>query len=93
MDMQKLKVQVLFNKGDRMACINMLLSIIRENYSDPESQFISIFDMHELLISLLTLESQSYPSYTSQSIAFEEEKTATIQLPTMISSFKHFEDY
>ena len=40
-------------KGDHLNAINELLSIVRQNYLNVGGDFQSIYDHHELLISLL----------------------------------------
>ena len=40
-------------KGDKIAAINELIAIIKNNYENVKGDFQSIYDHHEILISLL----------------------------------------
>lgn len=50
---RKLMVKTLIKKGDNLGAVNELIGIIKTNYENVKGEFQSIYDHHELLISLL----------------------------------------
>lgn len=53
LDKRKLVFKALLRKGDKLGAINELLAIIKTNYESVEGEFQSIYDHHEIMISLL----------------------------------------
>ena len=53
LDKKKLVFKALLRKGDTIGAINELLSILKHNYERVDSEFQSIYDHHEIFISLL----------------------------------------
>lgn len=53
---QKLAFKVHLKRGDTLSAINELLGIVGTNYTNVGGDFQSIYDHHELLISLLAEE-------------------------------------
>lgn len=53
LDKRKLVFKVLLKKGDKIGAINELIAIIKYNYENVKGDFQSIYDHHEILISLL----------------------------------------
>ncbi len=53
LDKRKLVFKALLKKGDKVAAINELIGIIKTNYENVKGDFQSIYDHHEILISLL----------------------------------------
>jgi len=53
LDKRKLVFKALMKKGDKIAAINELIAIIKNNYENVKGDFQSIYDHHEILISLL----------------------------------------
>lgn len=53
LDKRKLVFKALLKKGDKIAAINELIAIIKNNYENVKGDFQSIYDHHEILISLL----------------------------------------
>lgn len=49
---RKLVYKLKYRKGDLVGAINELIAIIKDNYKNIE-EFQSIYDHHELLISLV----------------------------------------
>lgn len=52
-DKRKLIFKTLLKKGDTLGAINELISILKGNYEKVQGDFQSIYDHHEILISLL----------------------------------------
>ena len=52
LDKRKLVVKTHYQSGDIISCINELLAIIRDNNRNLEN-YQSIYDLHEILISLI----------------------------------------
>lgn len=50
---RKLKFKTLMRKGDKLGAVNELLTIIKSNYENVNGDFQSIYDHHEILISLI----------------------------------------
>ena len=53
LDKRKLVYKALLKKGDKISAVNELLSIIKNNYESVKGDFQSIYDHHEILISML----------------------------------------
>ena len=53
LDKRKLVFKVLVKKGDTLSAINELISIVKSNYENVKGEFQSIYDHHEILISML----------------------------------------
>jgi hypothetical protein len=53
LDKRKLVFKVLVKKGDNLSAINELVSIVKSNYENVKGEFQSIYDHHEILISML----------------------------------------
>lgn len=53
LDKRKLVFKALLKKGDKLAAINELLAIIKNNYENVKGDFQSIYDHHEILISMV----------------------------------------
>ena len=53
LDKKKLVFKALLKKGDILGAINEILAIIKFNYESVKGEFQSIYDHHEILISLL----------------------------------------
>ena len=53
LDKRKLVFKALVKKGDRLAALNELISIVKANYENVKGEFQSIYDHHEILISML----------------------------------------
>jgi hypothetical protein len=52
LDKRRLLVKAFYKMGNLVGCINEILGIIRDNFRNVEG-YQSIYDLHELLISLL----------------------------------------
>jgi hypothetical protein len=55
LDKRKLIFKAVLKKGDKIAAINELLAIIKNNYENVKGDFQSIYDHHEILISMLII--------------------------------------
>ena len=53
LDKRKLVFKALVKKGDKLAALNELISIVKANYENVKGEFQSIYDHHEILISML----------------------------------------
>jgi hypothetical protein len=53
LEKRKLVFRALVKKGDKVGAINELISIIKANYENVKGEFQSIYDHHEILISML----------------------------------------
>jgi hypothetical protein len=53
LDKRKLVFKALLKKGDKISAINELIAIIKNNYENVKGDFQSIYDHHEILISML----------------------------------------
>ena len=53
LEKRKLVFRALVKKGDKVGAINELISIIKANYENVKGEFQSMYDHHEILISML----------------------------------------
>lgn len=53
LDKRKLVFKALLKKGDNISAINELIAIIKNNYENVKGDFQSIYDHHEILISMI----------------------------------------
>jgi archaellum component FlaC len=58
-DNKKLVIRTLLKKGDKLAAMNELVEMIRVNYENVGGDFQSIYDHHEILISMLVEEARA----------------------------------
>lgn len=50
---RKLMFKTLMKKGDKLGAVNELIAIIKTNFENVNGDFQSIYDHHEILVSLV----------------------------------------
>lgn len=58
-DKKKLVFRTLLKMGDKLGAMNELLDMIRANYENVGGDFQSMYDHHEILVSLLVEEARA----------------------------------